>query len=120
MKTYNIHQINSRINKNNIKPEKKRNDDSFQKILDNVKDIKFSKHAVKRIDDRDISMDKYDVMKINNAISKAREKGVDQALILMDNKAFIASVKNNTIITSINSEQLKNNVFTNIDGTVIV
>lgn len=38
----------------------------------------------------------------------------------MDDKAFIASVKNKTIITAASGEQLKENIFTNIDGAVIL
>ncbi|MBS4536048.1 flagellar protein [Clostridium sp. D2Q-14] len=120
MQTYNINQISHKISQKKINTQKKNNNTSFEKILNDVEKLKFSNHAVKRIDERKISIDNDDVLKINDAIDKAKEKGVEQALILMDNKAFIASVKNNTIITSINSEQLKNNIFTNIDGTVII
>ncbi len=60
------------------------------------------------------------MQKINQAIEKAEKKGIKDALILMDNKAFVANIKNKTIITASTSEQLKENVFTNIDGAVIV
>ncbi|MBS4539849.1 flagellar protein [Clostridium sp. D2Q-11] len=120
MKTYNIHQISSNITKSKIDNKQKNDKNTFDQILKDVENIKFSKHAVKRMDDRDISINNEDVLRINHAMNQARDKGVDQALILMDNKAFIASVRNNTIITTINSEQLKNNVFSNIDGAVIV
>lgn len=42
------------------------------------------------------------------------------SLILVDNMAFVVSVKNNVVITAVNNEELKENVFTNIDGAVIV
>lgn len=118
MKTYNIHHVNQKVHQKNNKNFK--NNISFGDVLDNINNIKFSKHAMKRIDDRNISIDKKDVEKINTAINNAREKGIDQALILMDNKAFIASVTKNTIITTINRDNLKDNVFTNIDGAVII
>lgn len=96
---------------------------SFQEVLDGIskkEEIKFSKHALERLRVRNINLSKTDIGKINGAIEKAEEKGVDEALILMDDKAFIASVKNRTIITAATNEQLKENVFTNIDGAVIV
>lgn len=121
MKTYNIDQVNSRINSNQQIKYKNNNKECFKKVLDNAgNDIKFSKHAVERINNRNIFINKKDVVRINKGIQKAREKGITQALILMDNRAFIASVKSNTIITTINSDKLKDNVFTNIDGAVVI
>lgn len=95
---------------------------SFQEVLAKVnqKDLKFSKHAIERLESRNIELTTSDIEEINKAVDKANEKGVKEALILMGNKAFIASVKNKTIITAASEEQLKENVFTNIDGAVIV
>lgn len=98
---------------------------SFQEILHGIEkkekeDVKFSKHALERLKIRNISLTKSDITKINGAIQKAEQKGVREALILMDNKAFIASVTNRTIITAASDEQLKENIFTNIDGAVII
>jgi flagellar operon protein len=96
---------------------------SFQEILNGInkrEEVKFSKHALERLNQRNITLNKQDITKINVAIEKASKKGVKEALILLDNKAFIASIKNNTIITAATGEQLKENVFTNIDGAVII
>ena len=95
----------------------------FTDVLKRVKgkdDVKFSKHAIQRLQDRNIELSQGDVNRINEGLSKAKTKGVRDALILMDNKVFVASVLNNTIITAAVDEQLKENVFTNIDGAVIV
>lgn len=96
---------------------------SFQEILDGIgknEDVKFSKHAMERLRKRNINLSNEDISRLNNGVQKAEKKGVHEALILMENKAFIASVKNRTIITAACEEQLKENVFTNIDGAVIV
>jgi hypothetical protein len=77
----------------------------FQEELSRQSEVKFSKHAM---------------IKINEAVNKAAEKGVKETLIIMGNSAFIANVKNRTIITAATDENLKNNVFTNIDGAVII
>jgi flagellar operon protein len=115
------------INQNNIpKSPAKYNatKKSFQEILHGIykpeDDIKFSKHALQRLRNRNINLSREDINRINKGVEKAEEKGVNEALILMGNKAFIASVKNRTIITAASDEQLKENVFTNIDGAVIV
>jgi len=95
---------------------------SFQDVLSQVnqKELKFSKHAIERLQSRNIELTSKDIEQINQAVNKAEEKGVKEALILMDNKAFIASVKNKTIITAAAEDQLKENVFTKIDGAVII
>ncbi len=90
---------------------------SFGEVLQKVK---FSKHAVSRLDTRDISLSEQDLSRIEKGIGLAKEKGVKQTLIMMDDKVFIASAKNNTIITAATDGKLKDKVFTNIDGAVIV
>lgn len=101
---------------------------SFQEILKRVNeqnvnsesDIKFSKHAINRLNERNIVLTENEMKEINKAIGKADAKGIKDALIIMDNKAFVANIKNKTIITASTNEQLKENVFTKIDGAVII
>ncbi len=123
--------INQVIQKTNLNKNQQQNiktnrpqGQSFQDVLSKVKssnqEVKLSKHAKARLDQRNITLSEADMQKINQAIEKADKKGIKDALILMDNKAFVANVKNKTIITASTSEQLKENVFTNIDGAVIV
>lgn len=94
--------------------------DDLLKLEEQRQSIKFSKHAAEKMQVRDINLDNMEIMRIEEAIDKASKKGVKEALILMDDKAFIANIKNKTIVTSINKEQLKNNMFTNIDGAIII
>ena len=92
----------------------------FQQHLEKNKELQFSKHAIQRLQERNINLSKEDISKIDNAIKTAAQKGIKETLIVMDNHAFIASVKNKTVITAAVDGQLRNNVFTNIDGAVIV
>jgi len=80
--------------------------------------LKFSSHALERIQSRGIRMMKEDVQKLNEAVEKASQKGSKEALVLMGDNAFIVSVKNKTVITAVDKNALKDNVFTNIDSTV--
>ena len=110
-------------NKSSKKNENINSKKSFEDVLKKInqnKKVKFSNHAKQRLTQRNINLTKEDVNKISNAVSKAKNKGVKDALILMNDNAFITSVKNNTVITATNGKDLKENVFTNIDGAVII
>lgn len=96
---------------------------SFNEVLETIKqnqEVKFSKHALERLESRNIKLNFNDMNRINNALNKASQKGIKETLIFMDNKALVASVPNKTIITVAIGEQLKDSVFTNIDGAVII
>lgn len=96
---------------------------SFNEVLETIKqhqEVKFSKHALERLESRNIKLNFNDMNRINNALDKASHKGIKETLIFMDNKALVASVPNKTIITVTIGEQLKDSVFTNIDGAVII
>lgn len=95
-------------------------DSVFREELIKQTEVKFSKHAMERLQLRNIRLSKDDISKINSAVNKAAEKGVKETLIIMGNAAFIANVKSKTIITAATEDNLKNNVFTNIDGAVII
>lgn len=58
--------------------------------------------------------------RLQNAVNTAAQKGAKESLILSDDAAFIVSVKNNTVITVVDRNQLSGNVFTNIDSTVVI
>lgn len=92
----------------------------FHEELSKQSEVKFSKHAMERLLTRNIKLSKEDLNKIGDAVNKAAEKGVKETLIIMGNSAFIANVKNKMIITAATEDNLKNNVFTNIDGAVII
>jgi len=95
-------------------------DSILQQQISQQTEVKFSKHALERLQARNIKLTSEDITKINNAVNKAAEKGVKEALIIMGNTALVTSIKNKTVITAATEESLKNNVFTNIDGAVII
>lgn len=77
-----------------------------------------SNHAAERM--KDITLDKEAMEKLNEGINKAEDKGCKNCLLLYNDVAFIASIKNRTIITAVDNQRSKENVFTNIDGVVIL
>ena len=82
--------------------------------------IKFSKHAEYRLRSRNISLTPSQKDRMMEAVAKAESKGVRDTLVLMDDLAFVVNIRNRTVITAVNSSELKENVFTNIDGAVII
>ena len=81
--------------------------------------LKFSAHARQRLQTRSIQLDKGDVERIGHAVDQADQKGSKESLILVDDLAFLVSVKNRTVITAVDNSGAKGNVFTNIDSVVI-
>ena len=98
--------------------------DSFQSILTDMlrknSEVNFSKHAVKRAVDHNIELTDESLTRLNEGVKMASEKNLEEPLILVGNTAFLVNIPNNTVITAVNSGDMKGNVFTNIDGTVII
>lgn len=82
--------------------------------------LKFSNHAIERMQQRGVTFTPDVLNKIQSATSKAAEKGSKETLVLTDDTALIVNHKNNMIVTVVDRSALKENVFTNIDATVIV
>ncbi len=85
-----------------------------------VSNLKFSNHAIERIQSRGIKWSAEDLGKIEAAVNKAEQKGSQNSLILTGNSALIVNVKNKTVVTVMDQNALKENVFTNIDSTVVI
>ena len=81
--------------------------------------LKFSAHAINRLNERGISLEKDELARLSEAVSRAEGKGSNDSLILIDDKAFIVSIKNQTVVTAMAGDTIKENVFTNIDSTVL-
>lgn len=100
---------------------------TFQDVLNNqsqtvteTADIKFSKHASSRLADRNIELSTEQMERLQEGTVKANEKGIKESLVIVDQLAFIVNIPNNTVITAMNQNDAEENVFTNIDGAVII
>ncbi|MBS1960993.1 MAG: hypothetical protein JST04_02170 [Bdellovibrionales bacterium] len=82
--------------------------------------LKFSAHASQRLSERKIQLDPSTMAKVTDAVDKAEAKGIEDTLVLTGDAALIVNVKNRTVITAMDKQSLNGNVFTNIDGAVIV
>ena len=126
------------------KVETKNSSTSFAQVLQQKEQettakssLHFSKHANERLESRNINLSEEQMSRLNKGIMQAKEKSINESLVMMDDIAFIVNIKNNTVITAIDmdaktvsdalSDKTKlegqtqeRNVFTNIDGAVIV
>lgn len=99
---------------------------SFREILEqtagkeNGAVLKFSKHAVNRLADRQIELTDGQLRRLREGTAKAGAKGIRESLVIMDELAFIVNVPNNTVITAMSQTETEENVYTNIDGAVII
>lgn len=113
-------------NENNISPSNKESVVSFKEIFENKSaevsraELKFSKHAAGRLQDRNISLTSSQLERLNDGARKAEEKGIKDSLVIVDDLAFIVNVPNSTVITAMDSTETNDNVFTNINGAVIM
>ncbi|MBW2187470.1 MAG: flagellar protein [Deltaproteobacteria bacterium] len=95
---------------------------SFKQVLGDQLDqggVRFSKHATQRMQSRGIQMSENALARLNQAVRMADEKGSRDSLVLLDSAALVVSIKDNTVVTVADKEQLKGNVFTNIDSAII-
>ena len=112
----------SQIHKQNLDNKKsKKATKNFADVLkDSFKkeELRFSSHAISRMNERGIQLDESRMQRLEEAVEKADEKGAKECLVMLDNDAFVVSVKNRTIITAVDENSMRGNVFTNIDSAV--
>ena len=82
--------------------------------------LKFSAHAQQRLESRNIRLTTDDVAKMNAMADKAAAKGAKQSLFMMRDVAMVVSITNRTVITAVDQQSMKENVFTNIDSAAII
>lgn len=98
---------------------------SFQDILKSTQKnsdggVKFSKHAAGRLADRNIQLTKGQMERLEEGTARAQQKGIKESLVLVDKLAFIVNIPNNTVVTAMEQSDAAENIFTNIDGAVII
>lgn len=84
-----------------------------------AKGVSFSNHALQRLQRRGISVDQATLQRLNEGVSRAASKGSRDAVVLIDQTAFVVSVNNKTVITAVGRDHMRDHVFTNIDSAVI-
>lgn len=98
---------------------------SFQEILESKQskesgEVRFSKHAAGRLADRNIELTEDQISRLQEGTAKAEQKGIKESLVIVDQLAFIVNIPSNTVVTAMNQADTAENIFTNIDGAVII
>lgn len=89
--------------------------------LEIMSGVNFSRHAVERINQRNIDViTGSKLQRLSKGVELAESKGSDDALVIVDKTAFVVSIRSNKVITAVDADDIKGNVFTNIDSTVIM
>ncbi len=91
-----------------------------QRALTDTGSLKFSKHAMGRLTDRNIRLSDSQIERLESGARMAGSKGIRDSLVIVDQMAFIVNVPNQTVVTAMDSTETEGNVFTNINGAVIV
>lgn len=92
----------------------------LQKASDTLEALKVSKHARERLAERNITISEMEWTNISAKVDEAKAKGVRESLVLLDQAALIVSAKNGTVITAMDRAEAKSQIFTNIDGTILL
>lgn len=105
----------------NVGAGKAVNGSDFQQMMEGLRqsnqDVQFSKHANARLDARNIQLDGGQLERLSQGVAKAQGKGIRDGLVLIDNIALVVNITNKVVVTALNQQD---QVFTNIDGAVIV
>ena len=79
-----------------------------------------SKHAKLRLEQRGIRIEEDKWQQISEKVNEARKLGVKESLVLLDDAALIVSAKNQTVITAMDRKEAISQIFTNINGTIVM
>lgn len=99
---------------------------SFQDILKHKQSVndnsalRFSKHASMRLQSRNIELSSEQKERLETGTQKAEAKGMKESLVIVDSYSFIVNVPNKTVVTAMDQTESADNVYTNIDGAVIM
>ena len=88
-------------------------------LREQLTSVRFSQHALQRAERRGIELDPATLQRLDAGVARARDKGARDAVVLVDGTAFVVSVRNRTVITAVDQEHMREQVFTNIDSAVI-
>lgn len=121
-----IEQVTSRYFKGTAPEKEQSGNISFGDLLKEKvneagsRELKFSKHASRRLMDRNINLSKEQIDRLQKGAQLSNRKGIKESLVLMDEYAFIVNTGSNTVVTAMEKNADGENIYTNIDGAVLV
>lgn len=91
---------------------------SFAETLSQTQNLRFSNHAQKRLEARNINLTDDGISRLSNAVDKAEKRGGKESLVMVDDMAFIVNVRDRLVVTALDSKTRGEGVFTQIDSVV--
>ncbi|GGC90340.1 hypothetical protein GCM10007216_21390 [Thalassobacillus devorans] len=93
---------------------------SFKDVLADARQVKLSKHAGERLQQRNIAISQAQWDRLSDKMQEAKQKGITDSLVLLPDAALLVSTKNNTVITAMNRNEASSKIFSNINGTILM
>ncbi len=112
-------QINS-SSVNSVKKSTDFKDLLLNKLSSNDKSVKFSKHALERMQSRDLKLSDEQIKKIEDYVDKAAQKGSKESVFVLDGMSMVMSIDNRTVITCMDAKDMQENILTNVDSVAFL
>lgn len=105
--------------RNQLKQPQKTNT-PFEQVLSKATEVKVSKHAQQRLMERNIQISAAKWHEISQKMNEAKGKGITDAIVVTGETSLVVSTKNNTVVTALSNEEASNQIFTNINGAIVL
>jgi flagellar operon protein len=81
--------------------------------------LNFSRHLAERIERRRLDLSTDAIDRLSQAVNKVAGKGARDSVVFLDQLALLVNVPTRTVVTAIDTNKMKEGVFTNIDSVVV-
>lgn len=92
---------------------------AFAELLARTPNVVFSRHALERLQRRGIELGEQSLERLGDGVDRAAGKGSRASVVFVDGTAFVVAVPKRTVLTAVDPEHMREQVFTNIDSAVI-
>lgn len=92
---------------------------AFAELLGRAPNVVFSRHALERLRRRGIDLSEQHLARLGDGVDRAAGKGSRASVVFVDGTAFVVAVPKRTVLTAVDPEHMREQVFTNIDSAVI-
>lgn len=92
---------------------------AFAELLARTPTVVFSRHALERLQRRGIDLGEHELVRLGDGVDRAAGKGSRASVVFVDGTAFVVAVPKRTVLTAVDPEHMRQQVFTNIDSAVI-
>jgi flagellar operon protein len=102
--------------------QKQIKENTFKSLFDKElgSSLTISKHAKKRLEDRNIKITDAGWNKIGEKVKEAGLKGVKDSLVILRDVTLVVNAPNQTVITALGRNEAASQIFTNINGAIVI